>query len=66
MRTTSLLERVNHQLRRKVRQALTFGSHKGAEVALSLHIQRLHAQWADESWWETVHALSFDLAKDNP
>ena len=66
VRSTSLLERVNRHLRRKVRQALTFGSRKGAEVALYLQIQRLHAQWADESWWETVHALYFDLAKDNP
>lgn len=66
VRTTSLLERVNRQLRRKVRQALTFGSHKGAEVALYLQIQRLHAQWADECWWETSHALYFDLGNDNP
>ena len=66
VRTTSLLERVNRQLRRKVRQALSFGSHTGAELALYLLFHRLHAHCADECWWETAHALSFDLAKDNP
>jgi hypothetical protein len=34
VRSTSLLERVNRQLRRKFRQALSFGSLQGAEVAL--------------------------------
>ncbi len=54
IRTTSLLERTNRQLRRKFRQAVTFGSRKGAEVA------------TDESWWETSHALYFDLWDLNP
>jgi hypothetical protein len=49
-----------------VHQALAFGSRSGAEVALYLQIQRLHAQWVDESWWETSHALYFDLGKDKP
>jgi len=56
-----LLERVNRQLRRKFRQALSFGSTVGAEVALYLQIQRLHAQWKHTSWWQTSHALSLDL-----
>jgi hypothetical protein len=61
LRSTSLLERVNRQLRRKVRQALAFGSRSGAEVALYLQLQRLQAQWAAACWWETSHALYFDL-----
>ncbi len=44
IRTTSLLERTNRELRRKVRQAVTFGSQTGAEVAVSLQVQRLHAR----------------------
>ena len=66
IRTTSLLERTNRQLRRKFRQAVTFGSRKGAEVAIYLQVQRLHAYWTDESWWETSHALYFDLGNLNP
>ncbi len=61
LRTTSLLERTNRQLRRKFRQAVTFGSRKGAEVALYLQVQRLHAHWTKESWWEISHMLYFDL-----
>ena len=44
IRTTSLLERTNRELRRKFRQAVTFGRKKGAEVAVSLQVQRLHAR----------------------
>ncbi len=62
----SLLERTNRQLRRKFRQAITFGSRKGAEVAIYLQVQRLHAYWTDESWWETSHALYFALWNLNP
>ena len=61
VRSTSLLERVNRQLRRKFRQALSFGSNVGAEVALYLQVQRLHAQWNRTSWWQTSHALYSDL-----
>lgn len=64
IRSTSLLERVNRQLRRKFSQALTFGSNTGTEAALYLQVQRLHAQWTDKSWWDVSHALYFDL--DNP
>ncbi len=60
VRSTSLLERVNRQLRRKFRQALSFGSLRGAEVALYLQVQRLHARWNDQSWWDASHALSLD------
>jgi Transposase, Mutator family len=66
IRSTSLLERINRQLRRKFRQALTFGSLKGAEVALYLQVQRLHAQWTHQRWWETSHALYFDLDLNGP
>ena len=66
IRTTSLLERTNRQLRRKFRQAVSFGSRKGAEVAIYLQVQRLHAHWIDEPWWETSHALYFALWNLNP
>jgi putative transposase len=66
IRTTSLLERTNRQFRRTFRQAVTFGSHKGAEVAIYLQVQRLHAHWTDESWWETSQALYFALWNLNP
>jgi hypothetical protein len=39
VRSTSLLERVNRQLRRKFRQALSFGSTVGTEVALYLQVE---------------------------
>jgi transposase-like protein len=66
VRTTSLLERVNRQLRRKFRQALSFGSTVGAEVALYLQIQRLHATWTNTSWCSTSRNLYFDLVCGNP
>jgi putative transposase len=66
IRTTSLLERTNRELRRKFRQAVTFGSHKGAEVAIYLQVKRLHARWTGESWWDTSHTLFFDLWNLNP
>jgi len=61
MRTTSLLERTNRELRRKFRQAVTFGSTLGVNAAVFLQTQRLHAQWTDKSWWDVSHALYFDL-----
>ncbi len=61
IRTTSLLERTNRELRRKFCQVVTFGSHKGAEVAVYLQVQRLHARWSGESWWDTSHALYFEM-----
>ena len=66
IRTTSLLERTNRELRRKFRQALSFGSNVGAEVALYLQIQRLHAKWTGQSWCSTSRHLYFELAKANP
>jgi putative transposase len=61
IRTTSLLERTNRELRRKFRQAVTFGSSTGADVALFLQVQRLHARWADVPWWQVSHDLYFEL-----
>ena len=66
IRTTSLLERTNRELRRKFRQVVTFGSHTGAEVAVYLQVQRLHARWSGESWWKTSHALYFALRNLHP
>jgi putative transposase len=66
IRTTSLLERTNRELRRKFRLAVTFGSHNGAEVAVYLQIRRLHARWTQESWWETSQDIFFDLWNLNP
>ena len=51
VRTTSLLERTNRELRRKFRQVCCFGSPKGAEVAIFLQVKRLNACWSKQTWW---------------
>ena len=61
VRTTSLLERTNREFRRKFRQACCFSSLTGAEVSISLQVQRLNAQWAEQTWWDTSQALFFDF-----
>lgn len=66
IRTTSLLERTNRELRRKFRQAVTFGSLRGAEVAIYLQVRRLHARWRGETWWETSQEVFFDLKNLHP
>ena len=66
LRTTSLLERTNRELRRKIRQAGSFTSRAGAEVAIYLQVRRLHARWAKKTWWEVSHDLYFDLYTLNP
>jgi transposase-like protein len=66
VRTTSLLERTNRELRRKFRQAGCFSSPKGAEVAVYIQVTRLNAQWAKSSWWEASHSLALDLLNSNP
>ncbi len=58
VRTTSLLERTNRELRRKFRQACCFSSRRGAEVAIYLQVQRLHARWTKTSWAQTARSLS--------
>jgi putative transposase len=68
IRTTSLLERTNRQLRRKFRQAGSFGSSSGASVALFLQAQRLNAGWSQtkNTWWEVSQSLFFDLLNLHP
>ncbi len=44
VRTTSLLERTNRELRRKFRQVGCFSSPKGAEVAVYIQVTRLNAE----------------------
>ncbi len=66
IRTTSLLERTNRELRRKFRQVGCFSSLKGAEVAIYLQVQRLHARWSKQTWWESSHSLYVDLYNLNP
>jgi putative transposase len=66
IRTTSLLERTNRELRRKFRLAVTFGSAKGAEVAVFLQVRRLHARWEGGTWWEASQEVFFDLWKVYP
>jgi putative transposase len=66
IRTTSLLERTNRELRRKFRQACCFGSLKGAEVAIYLQVERLNARWAKQPWWEASQSLYFDFLTLNP
>lgn len=66
VRTTSLLERTNRELRRKFRQAGCFSSPKGTEVAVYIQVTRLNAQWSKTSWWEASHSLALDLLNSNP
>lgn len=66
IRTTSLLERTNRELRRKFRQVCCFGSFKGAEVAISLQVKRLNARWSKQTWWESSQLLYFDFRSLNP
>src|SRR5438876_6749627 len=66
IRTTSLLERTNRELRRKFRQAVTFGSTLGVNVAVFLQVQRLHACWTDVAWWQVSHDLYFALPDLHP
>ena len=61
VRTTSLLERTNRELRRKFRQACCFSSRRGAEIAIYLQVQRLHARWTKTSWAPTARSLSLAL-----
>ncbi len=44
VRTTSLLERTNRELRRKFRQVGCFSSPQGAEVAVYIQVTRLNAE----------------------
>ena len=66
IRTTSLLERTNRELRRKFRQVGCFSSLKGAEVAIYLQVQRFHARWSKQTWWDTSHSLYFDFCHLDP
>ena len=66
IRTTSLLERTNRELRRKFHQVCCFGSLTGAEVAIYLQIKRLNARWSKQTWWEISHSLYFDFLNLNP
>jgi hypothetical protein len=66
IRTTSLLERTNRAFRTKFRQAVTFGSQIGAEVALYLQVLRLHTSWTNGSWWQVSHDLPFALRELHP
>jgi putative transposase len=66
IRTTSLLERTNRELRRKFRQVCCFGSPTGAEVANYIQVKRLNARWAKQPWWETARSLYFDCLNLDP
>src|SRR5947209_18025293 len=68
IRTTSLLERTNRELRRKFRQAGSFGSSCGASVALYLQARRLNAGWSKTktTWWEASRSLFFDWLNLHP
>jgi len=66
IRTTSLLERTNRELRRKFRQVCCFGSATGAEVAIYVQVKRLNARWSKKPWWETSHSLYFDFLNLDP
>ena len=66
IRTTSLLERTNREVRRKFRQVCCFGSPTGAEVAIYVQVTRLNARWSKQTWWNTAHSLYFDFLNLDP
>ena len=66
VRTTSLLERTNRELRRKFRQVCCFGSPTGAQVAIFLQVKRLNARWSKKTWWETSRLLYFEFLSLHP
>jgi putative transposase len=66
IRTTSLLERTNRELRRKFRQVCCFGSLKGAQVTIYLQVKRLNARWAKQTWWQISHSFFFDFLTLHP
>ena len=49
---------IARELVRKFRQACCFSSRRGAEVAIYLQVQRLHARWTKSSWPQTARSLS--------
>ncbi len=66
IRTTSLLERTNRELRRKFRQVCCFGSLTGADVSIYIQVKRLNARWSKKTWWEPSHSLYFDFLHLDP
>ncbi len=66
IRTTSLLERSNREVRRKFRRVCCFGSPTGAEVTIYIQVKRLNARWSKHTWWETSRSLYFDLLNLDP
>jgi len=66
VRTTSLLERANRELRRKLRQAGCFTSRTGLEVALYLQVRRFNAHSAKQSWSRTSQAIFFAFLNLDP
>jgi Transposase, Mutator family len=60
-RTTSLLERINREFRRKFRQASLFGSERGAKVVVFLQVARLNGFWKGLNWWQVSQSLWFDF-----
>ena len=67
VRTTSLLERANRELRRKFRQACCFSSREARTGGyLRGLVQRFNAGFAKQSWAHTAHTLYFAFAKLDP
>ncbi len=66
VRTTSLLERTNREMRRKFRQVCCFGSPKGAEGAVFLRSSGLNARWSTQTWWQTSQLLYLDFLTLHP
>jgi transposase-like protein len=66
IRTTSLEDANQSAIATQVSPGRHLWQSQGAEVAIYLQVQRLHAHWTDESWWETSHALYFALWNLNP
>ncbi|MGQ9854998.1 MAG: IS256 family transposase [Candidatus Oleimicrobiaceae bacterium] len=61
VRTISLQERMNRELRRKVRQVGVFWSDEGPEATFYLIAERLNRQWRKQTWVEATTPLAFRM-----
>ena len=61
VRTISLQERMNRELRRKVRQVGVFWSEEGPEATFYLIAERLNRQWRKQTWIEATTPMAFRM-----
>jgi len=66
IRTTSLLERTNRELRRKFRQVVLLWQSHRAEVAIYLQVKRLNARWSKQNLVGDLSLALFRIPNLNP